>query len=151
MVTASCFMLFWLLKGFIGNTLLVDSRGNLYSYISVKNRKNYITLYTSLKPPLPSRWSNKYLSFNVGWSLNLKGGGKKQNSQLTRKRIQKGSVHNKVPRSYSTSSYFFLTQLLIPNSVPYFFICMTITHLNTWCLFIKLNIHSWIFRFNDQL
>lgn len=29
------------------------------------------TLYTSLKPPLPSRCNNKQRSFKVGWSLNL--------------------------------------------------------------------------------
>lgn len=31
-----------------------------------------ITLKTSLKPPLPSRCNNKYRSFRVGWSLNLR-------------------------------------------------------------------------------
>lgn len=58
MVTVSLLYAILTSERFHRNTLLVHSRGNLYSYISVKNRKkkrNYITLYTSLKPPLPSR------------------------------------------------------------------------------------------------
>ena len=33
--------------------------------------KAICTLWTSLKPPLPSRWRRRYLSDNIGLSLNL--------------------------------------------------------------------------------
>lgn len=120
--------------------------------ISMKNRKKmYITLYTSLKPPLPSRWSNKYLSFNVGWSLNLKGGEK--NTQAHENTHEKVSSTTKLALILLPATSFSATLLLILNSIPYYFSfsnCMTITHLNA-LVFTKLNIYSRIFRFNDQL
>lgn len=117
-------------------------------YVSVNNRKKkYITLYTSLKPPLPSRWSNKYLSFNVGWSLNLKGGEK--NTHAHENTHKKGSVHNTVVLLFYSYFFFLLFWILFHTSLS---TCMTITHLNA-LVFMKPNnqLSSWIFKFNDQL
>jgi len=91
-----------------------------YSYIFAilvwRTEKNmYITLYTSLKPPLPSRWSNKYLSFNVGWSLNLKGGEKNTHAHE--------NTHEKVLSTAQLCSTLLLALFpAILNSIPYFFL-----------------------------
>ena len=97
-------------------------------------KKMYITLYTSLKPPLPSRWSNKYLSFNVGWSLNLKGGEK--NTHAHENTHKKVSVHNTVVLLFYSYFFFLLFWILFHTS---FSTCMTITRLNA-LVFTKPNI-----------
>lgn len=38
----------------------------------VCNNNSVHTLWTSLNPPFPNKFNNKYLSLRIGWSLNLK-------------------------------------------------------------------------------